>query len=1562
MAGLTINVEKSKFCMKEVRYLGHVVGEGTIRTDPDKISAITDFPTPRSVKQVRRFLDLLKTNRKFIWTNEAQKSFEELKSILSTAPVLHSPDFTQPFFIHCDASKTGIGGVLVQKNTEGDEFPIAFMSKKLNQAQRNYSVTEQECLAAMLCIKKFRAYVEGHEFTVITDHASLKWLMSQTDLSTRLARWALKLQCYRFKIEHRKGSQNVVPDALSRTNTEDLSEIHWLSEVANTQGVFVDLNSEHFSSEEYKDLLRRVESNKNFTPDLKIIDGYLYRRTDHAVGDPLIDDLAWKLWIPPSMVPEVLRKHHDDPLSSHCGIVNNELADKLLIGYAEVNNAPSIPALPGDCWENWLGHHYCCQLPLSQGNTFFFNCFIYHKDYNPQLLQYVLCEIFQRENKIRYILAIESPEYRYKYDKDRPDYYCLQSFSLVYYPKCFSAITCPNTQRIYVIRRDDVIPKMRYRRALPEDNDDIVDLVDRDRPDVKQQLGEYYIAEELLSESTNSVLVITEISLITAGFIWLNGHVDILHLLQNYDLDAFGNLIKFNPKELFKEKQIIVNSIRRQPINKLFIHREIDEIFKNLNDDYSNPPSDDEDLQRNSSDESNVSDERQLECFEKLMKFVEKLKSYDFYVKLRKRRKNILYNISTENPNAALDAQSNVFVIHLFGLMQPHDHRRLFRYLLTGFAAFPQRNYCLLSISVAQPMTPMLFEMLKYFIPVTPRPGCKIDEHLFITHRSAIYGDITLYRVEPGDVEDIKRLLSDEVPTIMAMPRSTQQTRRSTIASRMLFSIAATDTSHLSIIADDEDQLQYDLRIVLAILENIFSDPFSKYQGFIIKCGDSTQAKTENVTTGFVILRSFNSNANLEKHFLLPKLAEEPTRNMAEIMILKLHPLFHFQADVVFRELARQSNCWHFYHFRPTLYHCLSNDLLKNMQPLEPRRNKKLWFERPQQEAELPSSQTKFSMPDFDIHPIDYAQDHFAAYQNNLSHSAYFGHTMNIVILGFTDICKAFLRLMIFSWQGMKNISDNCNCLPHVRITVICDPGVMEAEYENSFRCSSCENDADCWVNYRNCDAFVRDVTERMDLRNWVRFVSGKVKAIDTDNHLVKLESECEIYYETLLLMCHTEYGLPSGMITSEELPSNYIEINSRFDKLLFYHQLRFFQRDVSRSQCRIVVYGLHIRAFEFINFLIGHAVPGKSICLVMPHEMANLQMGLMLNDSSIDVRIEAILREMIEDLGVTIYERMNIEEIQYAGDGKIIKAVMFRSYLGEQKLLLNCDFFASYWEKYLSDEMQEVLEEAELDTEGQHILINENYQTSDRCVYAIGNFVKQRNEPNHQYRFVCPQEAAEKIIVALGLQANDANAKEEKFSKPYLFQAQLPMEFYFFKITTPKRYLANHLDNEYGFPLITYSNGDFSRVRLNEHGMVEEIVIVTKKNKDYDFLKFFCGRHELLLNNLRSRWYLKDIESFLDFFQEPWVELIMNDHFEELQMINKLLISPTAEQVMKMQNTDRTTRHKIMRSICQDLGITNQLECTALEFLRKHRCEFSTDIALPEDFPKPPTKTMTDF
>ncbi|XP_033237657.1 uncharacterized protein [Drosophila pseudoobscura] len=334
-AGLTLNVEKSKFCMKSVRYLGHIVGEGVIRTDPDKISAMSDFPLPKSLKSLRRFLgmvgwyrkfisnfasvaapltDLLKPRQKFSMTPAGQEAFEKLKEMLCSAPVLRSPDFSKPFYVHCDASKTGVGGVLVQKTPEGDEYPIAFVSKKLNKAQKNYSVTEQECLAAIVCINKFRAYIEGHEFTVITDHASLKWLMSQTDLHSRLARWALKLQSFSFKIEHRSGRLNVVPDALSRVNEEEVATLD------ASNGLLVDLESPEFKAEDYVEIVERVRANIDKLPDLKIVDNLLYRRSDHATGEVLHDVFIWKLWIPQGLVVDVLRNAHDNPLASHGGI------------------------------------------------------------------------------------------------------------------------------------------------------------------------------------------------------------------------------------------------------------------------------------------------------------------------------------------------------------------------------------------------------------------------------------------------------------------------------------------------------------------------------------------------------------------------------------------------------------------------------------------------------------------------------------------------------------------------------------------------------------------------------------------------------------------------------------------------------------------------------------------------------------------------------------------------------------------------------------------------------------------------------------------------------------------------------------------------------------------------------------------------------------------------------------------------------------------------------------------------------------------------------------------
>lgn len=337
-AGLTINVSKSKFCFNELKYLGYIVSDGCLKVDPDKVRAIREFPSPKTKRQARAFLGLAGWYRRFIenfssiaspitetlklksfqFSDEACSAFQLLKEALTSTPLLVHPDFSKPFYVQCDASDVGIGGVLFQYDTNGDEKPIYFYSAKLNSAQKNYSVTERECLAVIKSIEKFRPYVEGYDFTVITDHSSLKWLMTTKDLNGRLARWSLKLQPYTFTVQHRKGTQNIVADSLSR-NFEDTIAIDAL-ELDDICKFHLDLNDKAFQSEDYLDLIEFVKDNVERLNDLMISDGFVYKRTKHTVGHEFLDTLVWKLWIPVDLRHNLIVHAHDPPHASHGGI------------------------------------------------------------------------------------------------------------------------------------------------------------------------------------------------------------------------------------------------------------------------------------------------------------------------------------------------------------------------------------------------------------------------------------------------------------------------------------------------------------------------------------------------------------------------------------------------------------------------------------------------------------------------------------------------------------------------------------------------------------------------------------------------------------------------------------------------------------------------------------------------------------------------------------------------------------------------------------------------------------------------------------------------------------------------------------------------------------------------------------------------------------------------------------------------------------------------------------------------------------------------------------------
>ena len=275
-AGLKIKRSKCLFAREKVNYLGHVVSAKGVAPDKKKIKAIEKFPTPTNVDQVRSFVGLASYYRRFIrnfaekahaltnltrksvawkWGPDEQSAFDSIRKCLMTKPILRYPDFAKEFIIHTDASGYGIGAVLSQiqsspithgtdeSETEEREVVIAYTSKHLNDAQAKWSTTEKEAYAIVHAVKTFQHYLYGTNFTVVTDHRPLEYMMSKKEPSGRLARWSLFLQPFNLGITYRPGKSNQNADCLSRApvnvitaNTFEVTD--WLQ--AQKEDVFCD--------------------------------------------------------------------------------------------------------------------------------------------------------------------------------------------------------------------------------------------------------------------------------------------------------------------------------------------------------------------------------------------------------------------------------------------------------------------------------------------------------------------------------------------------------------------------------------------------------------------------------------------------------------------------------------------------------------------------------------------------------------------------------------------------------------------------------------------------------------------------------------------------------------------------------------------------------------------------------------------------------------------------------------------------------------------------------------------------------------------------------------------------------------------------------------------------------------------------------------------------------------------------------------------------------------------------------------------------------------------------
>lgn len=373
-AGLIINWRKCCFLRRAIEFLGHIIENGEIRPSEQKIRAVVCFPEPENARQLQSFLglsgyfrkfisgystiarplsNLLRADVKFQFGAAERNAFERLKIILSERPVLSLFRIGAETELHTDASIHGYGAILLQKNNEDQLLhPVYYASGKTTPAEEKYSSYELEVLAIVKALKRFRTYLLGIKFKIVTDCRAFTQTLSKKDLCVRVARWALLLEEFQYVIEHRPGRNMMHVDSLSRS---PLPTCLIIDECEN--GLLARLRRAQETDDNLKKIFDAIEQGQS--------EGYLIR------GGVLYkeDESDVRIVVPMAMQLQIIRKAHEQ---GHFGAAKTEALvrkDYWIPGLHSKVESVIRNCVPCILAERKHGKAECFLNPIEKGDT-----------------------------------------------------------------------------------------------------------------------------------------------------------------------------------------------------------------------------------------------------------------------------------------------------------------------------------------------------------------------------------------------------------------------------------------------------------------------------------------------------------------------------------------------------------------------------------------------------------------------------------------------------------------------------------------------------------------------------------------------------------------------------------------------------------------------------------------------------------------------------------------------------------------------------------------------------------------------------------------------------------------------------------------------------------------------------------------------------------------------------------------------------------------------------------------------------------------------------------------
>lgn len=309
---MELRLDKCEFLATRIGYLGYMISSEGIQPTMSGIAAIEQFPIPRNTKDVQSFIglssyfrkfiekfaliakslyDLRRANTPFRFREKELDSFEAIKNKLISSPLLaiYSPKDTTE--LHCDASALGYGAILMQKKSDMKYHPIFYFSKRTSDRESRYHSFKLETLSIIYALRRFRVYLYGLKFKIITDCNSLRLTLNKRDVNPRIARWALELQDYEYEMEHRPGNRMQHVDALSRVNNILVVEDNPL-----------EYNLAICQNDDPQIKTLRDQLEKQELPNFEMRNGLVYRKQDTRL----------LFYVPTSMENNVLFRYHDE--------------------------------------------------------------------------------------------------------------------------------------------------------------------------------------------------------------------------------------------------------------------------------------------------------------------------------------------------------------------------------------------------------------------------------------------------------------------------------------------------------------------------------------------------------------------------------------------------------------------------------------------------------------------------------------------------------------------------------------------------------------------------------------------------------------------------------------------------------------------------------------------------------------------------------------------------------------------------------------------------------------------------------------------------------------------------------------------------------------------------------------------------------------------------------------------------------------------------------------------------------------------------------------------------